>query len=118
MIAALFEILLNQSFLLDAAGLAGIGLVAVGAIQLAHRYHSINAPLMTWGAVTLILGRLGILAYQSLATSSLFLEAPRWVVSMALNVPVGLLTLGVGLVVAGFWLHEREVEARFAPPVA
>ncbi|MBB5350390.1 hypothetical protein HNR46_000614 [Haloferula luteola] len=116
MIAAFFEVLFNQSFLLDTAGLMGLGLVAVGAIRLAERYHSLNAPLMIWGAIALILGRLGILAYTEFFHSMSGMSAGvRWV---AVNVPMVLLTLGVGLIVAGFWLHEKEVDSRFEPPVS
>lgn len=116
MIAAIFDILLNQTFLADMAGLIGVGLVGLGGIRLAERYHSINAPLMIWGAIALILGRLGILGFQSLSRSGALMEASSGVRWTALNLPMGLLTLGVGLIVAGFWYHERQVEAKFAEP--
>ncbi|GAA5484171.1 hypothetical protein [Haloferula sargassicola] len=118
MIAAIFDILLNQTFLLDAAGLVGLGLVAMGAIRLAERYHSINAPLMIWGAVALILGRIGILAFSQIAGTQAVYTIPKWAFWSLVNVPVGLLTLGVGLIVAGLWLHERDVDAKFVEATA
>ena len=50
----LFEIFVNQALVLDLFGVIGLGLVAFGAIRLAARFGSINARMMTWGALALM----------------------------------------------------------------
>jgi hypothetical protein len=105
----LFEIVVNQALVLDLFGVIGLGLVAFGAIRLAARFGSINARMMTWGALALILGRVGILAYGAIVTPANFMEFDPTVLSVGKNVPIGLMTLGLGMLVVGFWSHERDL---------
>lgn len=105
----LFEIVVNQTFLIDVFGIIGLGLVAFGAIRLASRFGSVNARMMTWGALVLIVGRIAAMAYGAFMTPQVYASASDGMLLLAQNVPVLLLTLGMGLIVAGFWAHERDL---------
>ena len=113
----LFDIFVNQALVLDLFGVIGLGLVAFGAIRLASRFGSVNARMMTWGALGLILGRVGILVYGSIVSPVNFLDFDPTLLAIGKNVPIGLMTLGLGMLVVGFWSHERDL-AEAAPQVS
>ena len=106
----LFEIVTQQGFILDLFGVLGLGLVAVGALRISRRMGSRNASLMTWGALSMLAGRIGILLYVHLVTSVQRAEWDAWMLSLSRNIPVALLTFGLGAIVYGFWSHEKESE--------
>ena len=105
----LFEIVIQQGFILDLFGVLGLGLVGLGALRLSRRMDSRSAACMTWGALSMLSGRIGILLYVHLTTAAQRAEWEVWMLSLARNVPVGLLTLGLGAIAYGFWSHEKEV---------
>lgn len=106
----LFEIVINQGFILDLFGVIGLGLVALGALRLSRRMGSRSAAMMTWGALAMLAGRIGILIYIHGITAVQKAEWDAWLVALTRNVPVALLTFGLGAIVYGFWSHEKESE--------
>jgi len=111
----LLEIVSLNGFLLDCCGVIGLGLLGLAAVRLARRSASRSATAMTWGALALIAGRLGMLAVGQLITPFNYYLYPKPLVMVAVNTPLLLLTLGLGAVVWGFWSHEREVSGEAMP---
>lgn len=106
----LFEIVIQQGFLLDLFGVIGLGLVALGAVRLSRRMGSRSASLMSWGALSMLAGRIGILLFMHGVTATQRAEWDVWMLALAKNIPVALLTFGLGAIVYGFWSHEKESE--------
>ncbi len=106
----LFEIVIQQGFLLDLFGVIGLGLVALGAVRLSRRMESRSASLMTWGALSMLVGRIGILVLVHGVTAAQRAHWDPMLMMLAKNIPVALLTFGLGAIVYGFWSHEKESE--------
>lgn len=106
----LFQMAIDQAFVADLFGVIGLGLVALAAVRLARIHAGANAHLMTLGAVALLLGRLSVLFHGPLMSAVGHLGLGRGGLAVAANLPVMLLTLGLGAVVLGFWFHERHGE--------
>lgn len=104
----LFEIVIQQGFILDLFGVIGLGLVALGALRLSRRMDCRHASMMTWGAMAMLMGRIGILLYSNFVTATHRVEWDAWLLSLSRNVPMALLTFGLGAILFGFWGHERE----------
>lgn len=107
----LFEIVIQQGFILDLFGVIGLGLVALGAMRLSRRMGSRNAAMMTFGALAMLVGRIGILLFVHCLTVVQRAEWDAWMLALARNIPMALLTFGLGAIVYGFWSHEKETEA-------
>ena len=105
----LFEIVIQQGFLVDLFGVIGLGLVALAAIRLARQLSSESAKLMTWGALALMTGRVGFLIYASFVTPFNQAEFDPMLLDTVKNVNIGLLTGGFGMIVWGFWRHEQRL---------
>lgn len=110
----LLEIIINQGMLLDLLGVIGLGLVALSAIRLARRWDSLGGKVMTWGAISLIVGRIGILIFGHYVTPLNQAEFDPTLLAWAKNVPLTLLTLGLAGIVWGFWGHERQSAGAYA----
>ncbi len=107
----LFEIVIQQGFILDLFGVIGLGLAALGPVRLSRRRDSRHSAMMTWGALAMLSGRIGILLYVHCLTTVQRAEWDTWMLALARNIPVALLTFGLGAIVYGFWSHEKETEA-------
>ena len=101
------ELLAQGSFLLDAAGLIGICLVAVAALSLTHKNHSWGGTLMTFGAIALLIGRLYSLLQAHFITRELLQSLGPVFISLHYSLPVVCLTIGLAGVVWGLWGHEK-----------
>ncbi len=105
----LFEIVIQQGFLLDLFGVLGLGLVAFAAVRLAQRLPGRSAALMTWGALAIIAGRIGILLFGQVVTPLTVHQFDPLLLTLVKNVNLALLTGGLGAIVWGFWSHERQL---------
>jgi len=104
----LLETLVNHGFILDVFGVIGIGLIGLAAVRLAKHHGSPHATLMTWGALALIAGRIGILVYTGIVNPQNVDQFDPLLLALGRNIPIGLLTAGLGAMVFGFWSHERH----------
>ncbi|MEM9237774.1 MAG: hypothetical protein AAGB14_13435 [Verrucomicrobiota bacterium] len=104
----LLEIIIDQGLLMDIFGVIGLGLVALAAIRLASQWSSSGGTIMTWGAILLITGRIGILIFSQFVTPFNQSDFDPTLVAVCKNVPITMLTLGLGAIVWGFWDHERQ----------
>ncbi len=105
----LFEIVIQQGFLLDLIGVLGLGLVAFAAVRLAQRMPGRSATLMTWGALSLIAGRVGILVLMQIVNPFNQDQFDPTLLALFKNANLVLLTGGLGAIVWGFWSHERQL---------
>ena len=105
----LLELIVKQGLLFDIFGVIGLGLVALAAIRLAKRWGSTGGAIMTWGAIALLLGRIGILIFTYYVTPLNQDNFDPTLLAIGKNVPLALLTLGLGAIVWGFWGHERHL---------
>lgn len=105
----LLELIVEQGLLLDIFGVIGLGLVALAAIRLARRWGSTGGTIMTWGAISLLIGRIGILIFTYFVTPLTEGEFDPTLLAIGKNIPLALLTLGLGAIVWGFWDHERQM---------
>lgn len=104
----LLDIVINQGFLLDIFGVLGLGLVALAAARLAARWDTSGGRIMAWGAISLIVGRIGIMIFTHYVTPFNQGTFDPTLVSLGKGLPLTLLTLGLGSIVWGFWDHERQ----------
>jgi len=104
----LFEIVIQQGFILDLFGVIGLGLLALGAIRIARRMDSRHASMMAWGALAMLAGRVGILIYGNFFSATERMEWVAWQHLLGRDLPLALLTLGLGAILYGFWSHEQE----------
>jgi len=103
----LLEFVTKGTFLLDALGVIGLGLVGMAAVRLANRYRSWGGSLLAGGAILLLLGRLWAIARDQLVTAdSRLLIGDAWNTILSLG-PTALLTMGLAGVVWGLWGHEQ-----------
>jgi hypothetical protein len=107
----LLDLVITQGFLIDVFGVVGLGFVALAAIRLARHWGSIGGTIMTWGAISLMVGRIGILIFSHYVTPFNQGEFDPTLLAIAKNVPLLLLTIGLGAIVWGFWGHERQLSA-------
>lgn len=110
----LLEIVSKNGFVLDLFGVIGLGLVGLAAVRMAQRSGSRSALVMSWGAVGLILGRLGMLLLSVWVTPLNAHQFDPMLLMVGRDLPILLLTGGLGAVVWGFWSHEREVSGEQA----
>ncbi len=110
----LLEIVSNNAFILDLFGVIGLGLVGMAAVRMSKRCGSRSGLIMSWGAVALIVGRLAMLVYGQVVTPLNAHEFHPTVLLFARDLPILLLTGGLGAVVWGFWSHEQEVSGEQA----
>ena len=103
----LYDLLRPGSLVLDAAGITGLGLLALAAVRLARVHRSWGGTLMGWGAATLLAGRLFVLLAPHFLTREVLAGFGHFVISLATALPVLLLTAGLAGVVWGLWGHER-----------
>ncbi len=104
----LLEFCLAKSFLLDALGVIGLGLLGLAAVRLSQRYRSWGGSLLAIGALLLLLGRLAVLALPHAAAAAAPGSLAVEILSLA---PVLLLTAGLAGVVWGLWGHEQWLRA-------
>lgn len=107
----LFEIVIQQGFLLDLFGILGLGLVAFAALRLAQRLPGRHATFMTWGALAMIAGRIGILLFTQVVTPFNQAQFDPFMLALVKNTNLLLLTGGLGAIVWGFWSHEQQLSA-------
>ncbi|MCH7227749.1 hypothetical protein [Haloferula sp. A504] len=107
----LFEIIIQQGFLLDLFGVIGLGLVAFAALRLAQRLPGHHAAFMTWGALAMIAGRIGILLFTQVVTPFNQEQFDPFMLALVKNANLLLLTGGLGAIVWGFWSHEQQLAA-------
>ena len=107
----LFEIVIQQGFLLDLLGVGGLGLVAFAALRLAQRLPGRHANFMVWGALALIAGRIGILLLTQVVTPFNQGQFDPFMLALVKNTNLLLLTGGLGAIVWGFWSHEQQLAA-------
>lgn len=107
----LLELVITQGFLIDVFGVVGLGLVALAAIRLARHWGSTGGTIMTWGAISLLVGRIGIVIFSHHVTPFNQAAFDPTLLAIGKNVPLLLLTLGLGAIVWGFWGHERQLSA-------
>jgi hypothetical protein len=92
----LLEIVIEKGLLLDAAGVIGLGLVALAAVKLARKDRSWGGTMMASGAIALLVARLYLLTSPHFLTREIVAELPAF-----------LLTFGLAGIVWGLWGHER-----------
>lgn len=105
----LLEIVLQNGFILDVFGIIGLGLLGLAAIQLGRRFHTPGSRIATWGAVTLIAGRLVSISLTHWVGGAVQAQLGKGLVDLIAAVPLVLLTAGLASVVWGLWSHERCV---------
>jgi len=103
----LLEIARHGGLILDAAGLAGLGLLTLAALRLARLHQSWGSNLLGWGAALLLLGRVYVLIAPQVLTREFLAGMGPAFISLATAMPSLLLTAGFGAVVWGLWGHER-----------
>jgi hypothetical protein len=103
----LLEIVIEKGLLLDAAGVIGLGLVALAAVKLARKDCSWGGTMMASGAIALLVARLYLLTSPHFLTREIVAELPAFLVTMMGILPTGLLTFGLAGIVWGLWGHER-----------
>lgn len=101
------EFIVANSFLMDACGVVGLGLLGLAAIRLSQRFHSWGGSLLACGALLLLLGRLWVLAIPHVLTSQMRNEIGHTMVEVITLTPFVLLTAGLAGVVWGLWGHEQ-----------
>lgn len=104
----LLQVVLQNGFLLDIFGIIGIGLIGLAAIRLSKRFGGRSGLIMCLGALSLVLGRVGMLVFTHFVTPFNQASFHPALLSWGKTLPLVLLTLGLGAIVAGFWSHERE----------
>jgi len=105
----LFESLIKGSFLMDALGVIGLGLISLSAVRLAQQRGSWGGATMALGAIALMVARLIVLVRPHLAGTGLIDLFGDSIARLALVLPTFLLTIGLAGVVWGIWAHERWV---------
>lgn len=108
----LLETLVTHGQLLDLFGIVGMGFLAVGGLRLAKRHHIAHTRTLAWGAIAMILGRVISVMLQSLIHPFEPLPFPLEIIELSQLVSTVLMISGLGLVVWGFWNHERSVAAK------
>jgi len=105
----LLEIVVENGLLLDAAGIIGIGLVALAAAKLARRDQSWGGNLMAVGAISLLIARLFFLTRPHFMSDDFLLAIGPMGIAALYALPPVLLTFGLGGIVGGLWSHERWI---------
>jgi zinc transporter ZupT len=103
----LFEGIIQNGLLLDAAGVIGIGFVGLAAVRLARREKSWGGTMMAFGAIALLAARLFILLAPSLREGGFFEMIGSEMARFVMILPPIFLTLGFAGIVWGIWAHER-----------
>ena len=103
----LLEIAHHGGLVLDAAGLLGLGLLALAAVRLARRHRSWGSTMLGWGAVILFIGRVYVLVAPQVLTREVLIKLGHTGTALLSAAPVLLLTVGFGAVVWGLWGHEK-----------
>lgn len=104
------EFILKNGFVLDAFGVAGLGLAGLAAVRLSQRYGSWGGSLMASGALLLLLGRLWVLLSSEFMTPEVRdLLGPGGMRALVL-LPNILLTVGLAGIVWGLWGHGKWLE--------
>lgn len=101
------EIITNGGFVLDAAGLFGICLVALAAVSLTRKHHSWGGTLMSCGSISLLAGRLYSVLQPHFVTREFLQRLGPTAISLHFTLPVICLTIGLAGVVWGLWGHEK-----------
>ena len=105
----LLEVFVRNGLLMDIAGVAGLGLVALAAARLSHRHQSWGGSMIAIGAISVLLARV----YLVLAPRLIDDEALVWMGPVGISLSIGLpplcLTLGLAGMAFGLWAHERWI---------
>lgn len=108
----LLEIVLQNGFILDVFGIIGLGLLGLAAVQLGRRFDTPGSRIVTWGAVTLIAGRLVSISLTHWVDGRVQAQLGKATVDLIAAVPLVLLTAGLASVVWGLWSHERGLAGK------
>ena len=108
----LLETLVTHGQLLDLFGVVGMGFLAVAGLRLAKACRVAHTRTLAWGAVALILGRVISVMLQSLIHPFEPLPFPLEIIELLHLTATVLMIGGLGLVVWGFWSHERGLAAK------
>jgi hypothetical protein len=108
----LLETAHHGGLVLDAAGLLGLGLIALAAVRLSRRHRTWSHSLLGWGAVILFLARVYVLVAPQVITRELLMKIGHIPTSLLNAAPVLLLTGGFAAVVWGLWGHEKRLHGR------
>jgi hypothetical protein len=103
----LFEVFVKNSYLMDAIGVLGLGLLGLASVRLSQRYRSWGGSLLASGAMLLLLGRLWVLVGPILFTPDLRMAMGGTADQLVSLAPMALMTLGLAGVVWGLWGHEQ-----------
>jgi hypothetical protein len=103
----LLDAILNQSLLLDAAGITGLGLLGLAAARLTRRHRSWGGTMMASGAVAVLLARLYFVISPHFITREVLHAIGPVGISLTIGLPPLLLSLGLAAIVWGLWGHER-----------
>jgi len=101
------ELIAQSSVVFDAAGVAGLCLLAFAAIRLARREHSWGGNLMAIGAISLLIARLVIVVSNHFVTHEMLAAWGPNAISAQLALPAILLSFGLAGVVWGLWGHSK-----------
>ena len=110
----LFEIVLQNGVILDVFGVIGIGLIGLAALRLSRHFGGSSGLIMTWGALSLVAGRIGMIIFSSFVTPFNQAQFDPTLLNLAKTTPLVLLTIGLGAIVWGFWSHERETAPQYS----
>lgn len=103
----LFETIIKGSFLMDALGVIGLGLISLSAVRLAEQRKSWGGTTMAVGAIALLAARLIVVFRPFLAESGVVQAFGDSGSRLVFILPTFLLTIGLAGVVWGVWAHER-----------
>ncbi|MGC4014249.1 MAG: hypothetical protein QM755_06980 [Luteolibacter sp.] len=104
---AILESISRSSLLLDIVGVMGLAMLALAAIRLARREQSWGGNMMAWGAVSLLIARVILVATPFIFTRENLPHMGPVILSAQIAIPSILLSFGLGGVVWGLWGHAR-----------
>lgn len=105
--SSLLEIFITHGLLLDAAGIIGLGLVGLAAVNLARRDQSWGGSMMVIGAISLLLARIYLILSPHFVTNEVLHSIGPVGISLTISLPPLLLSIGLAGIVWGLWGHER-----------
>lgn len=103
----LLDVIIKNGLLIDAAGILGLGLIALAAAKLARRDRSWGGNLMAIGAIFLLIARLYFLLGPQFITNDVLYAIGPLGNSALFALPPLLLSFGLAGIVWGLWSHER-----------
>ncbi|QTN31837.1 hypothetical protein HZ994_05670 [Akkermansiaceae bacterium] len=109
----LLEIIVLNGFLLDALGVAGLGLLAMAAARLVREKKSWGGSMMAYGAAALLIARVYVLLAPHFVDQAFVDAVGPYAFELLKIMPMTLLTFGLAGVVWGLWGHEKWLKEKY-----